>query len=80
VKGRYAVYVVAIPGNDGGQMDSRPVTGSSARLTVTPFDRLTAQSVLPLAIGMPSGVTVAMVFLRWRRRREIDAGDNHRSE
>ena len=51
-----------------------PLASSGLHLTVTPFARLNPGGVLPLAIGMPAGLTLGISFLRWRRRRGIDVG------
>jgi hypothetical protein len=39
-----------------------------------PFARRNPGGVLPVALGMPIGLTLGMSLLRWRRRREIDTG------
>lgn len=74
VEGSYMVYMVVIPEPDGIEVTSQPVASSGMHLTVTPFTRLNPGGVLPLAIGMPIGLTLGMSLLRWRRRRGIDTG------
>ncbi len=74
VEGDYMVYMVVIPQPDSLELTSQPVSGSGIHLTVTPFSRLNPGGVLALAIGMPTGLTLSMALLRWRRRRGIDTG------
>jgi hypothetical protein len=74
LEGNYLVYMVVIPTPEGVQVTSQPVASSGIHLTVHPFVRLNPGGVLPLAIGMPSGLTLSMILLLWFRRRGIDAG------
>ncbi|RMD96831.1 MAG: hypothetical protein D6814_10670 [Calditrichaeota bacterium] len=73
-EGDYLVYMVLMghPGNQTGS--SRPLPGPGLHLTVEPFTRLNPAGILPLAIGMPVGLTLGMLFLRSYRRRQIDSG------
>jgi ABC-2 type transport system permease protein len=73
--GDYMVYMVVIPQPEGTEVSSQPVAGSGLHLTVTPYARINPGGVLPLAIGMPIGLTLCMSVLRWLRRRGVDKDD-----
>jgi ABC-2 type transport system permease protein len=72
LEGDYMVYMVVIPEPAGPEVTSHPVSSSGIHLTVMPFARLNPGGVLPLALAMPMGLTLAVSLLRWRRRRGID--------
>lgn len=76
LEGDYMVYMVVIPQPDSPGATTQPVSSSGVHLTVTPFARLNPGGVLPVALGMPIGLTLGMSLLRWRRRREIDTGSS----
>uniref|UniRef100_A0A7C3ARY2 ABC transporter permease n=2 Tax=Thermorudis TaxID=1649508 RepID=A0A7C3ARY2_9BACT len=75
LKGDYMVYMVVVPQPAGPESTSVPVASSGIHLTVTPFTRINPRGVLPLAVGIPLGLTASTALLRWRRRRAIAAGE-----
>lgn len=72
--GDYLVYMVVIPEPDGEQATSQPIASSGIHLTVTPFSRLNPGGVLPIAIGGPVILLVAVFVVYRLRRRQIDTG------
>ena len=74
--GKYMVYMVVIPEPAGPQATSRPVASSGIHLTVTEVPRLNPGGVLPLAVGMPSGLALGTVLLLGLRRRRIDTSSS----
>ena len=72
LEGDYMAYVVVFPDPNNPEATSQPVASSGIHLTVHPYTRLNPRGVLPLALGMPGGLMLGMIFLRWRRRRQID--------
>ncbi|HXF73297.1 MAG TPA: ABC transporter permease, partial [Actinomycetota bacterium] len=75
LKGDYLVYLVAVPQPAGERATSTPVSSPGLHLTVRPFARLNPKGVLPVAIFVPLGVTLAalaLVRLRLRRIQERD--------
>ena len=75
LKGDYLVYLVAIPQPQDARETSTPVSSPGLHLTVQPFARLNPKGVLPVAIFVPLGVTLAalvLVRLRLRRIQERD--------
>lgn len=70
--GDYMIYMVLIPEPEDPEATTHPVVSSGIHLTVEAFARLNPGGVLPIALGMPGGLMLGMVFLRWRRRRGID--------
>lgn len=74
LKGEYMVYMVVVPQPAGTESTSLPVASSGIHLTVTPFTRINPRGVLPLSLGIPLGLTVSTVLLRWHRRRAIAEG------
>ncbi|GBD16831.1 hypothetical protein HRbin26_01739 [bacterium HR26] len=75
LKGDYMVYMVVVPQPAGLESTSLPVASSGIHLTVTPFTRINPRGVLPLAVGIPLGLTASTALLRWRRRRATQAGE-----
>ena len=75
LKGDYMVYMVVVPQPAGPESTNLPVASSGIHLTVTPFTRINPRGVLPLAVGIPLGLTASTALLRWRRRRSIAAGE-----
>ena len=74
LEGDYMVYIVVIPEPDGKEATSQPITTSGIHLTVTPHLNYNPGGVLPLAIGIPGGLTLGTVLLYGLRRRRIDRG------
>jgi len=72
--GDYMVYMVLVPEPDGAQSTSQPVVSSGIHITVTPFASLNPGGVLPLALGMPVGLTLLLFVLLWNRNRSINVG------
>jgi ABC-type multidrug transport system permease subunit len=72
--GNYMVYMVVVPDPNGPQSTSQPVASAGIHMTVTPFASLNPGSVLPLALGMPLGLTLLMFILLWNRNRSINVG------
>jgi ABC-2 type transport system permease protein len=72
LKGDYLVYMVVTPKPVGSTSTSQPVTSSAIHLTVEQYTWLNPGNVLPLAIGMPTALTVVWLGLRALRRREIE--------
>jgi hypothetical protein len=72
--GDYMVYLVLIPEPNDPQSTSQPVVSSGIHMTVMPFTSLNPGDVLPLALGMPIGLTVLMFVLLWTRNRSINIG------
>ncbi len=69
--GDYLVYMVVLPTPDSPEATSQPVSSTGIHLTVNPFTRLNPGGVLPLALGMPIGLALLMMFLVWRRNKDI---------
>ncbi|MDI3341730.1 MAG: hypothetical protein QJR03_14490 [Sphaerobacter sp.] len=74
IKGDYMVYMVVASEPSGAEATSLPVASSGIHLTVAPFTRINPGGVLPLAAGLPLGLTALTGFIRFRRRRAITAG------
>jgi ABC-type transport system involved in cytochrome c biogenesis permease component len=70
--GNYMVYMVLIPKPNGVESTSQPVVSTGIHLTVTPFVRLNPKGVLPLALGMPIGLTLLLIVLLWNRNRNLN--------
>lgn len=70
--GNYMVYMVLVPEPIGSQSTSQPVASSGIHMTVTPSASLNPGSVLPLALGMPIGLTLLMFILLWNRNRNLN--------
>jgi hypothetical protein len=73
LEGNYMVYMVLVPQPNGPQSTSQPVASTGIHMTVTPFARLNPGGVLPLAIGMPVGLTLLMFVLMWNRNRSVNS-------
>jgi ABC-type transport system involved in multi-copper enzyme maturation permease subunit len=72
--GNYMVYMVLVPEPTSPQSTSQPVVSTGIHMTVTPFASLNPGGVLPLALGMPIGLTLLMFVLLWNRNRSINIG------
>ena len=72
--GDYMVYMVLIPEPHDPQSTSQPVVSNGIHMTVTPFASLNPGGVLPLALGMPIGLTLLLFVLLWNRNRSINNG------
>jgi ABC-2 type transport system permease protein len=72
--GDYLVYMVVIPEPSGKDATSQVVASSGIHLTVNKFTKLNPAGILPYAIGGPVLLTIAIVYLYRRRRRELDTG------
>lgn len=72
--GDYMVYMVLVPEPNGAQSTSQPVVSSGIHITVSPFASLNPGGVLPLALGMPVGLTLLLFVLLWNRNRSINTG------
>ena len=72
--GDYMVYMVLIPEPNDPQSTSQPVVSSGIHMTVIPFASLNPRGVLPVALGMPIGLTALMFVLLWNRNRSINIG------
>jgi ABC-2 type transport system permease protein len=59
LEGDYMAYMVIIPEPDGTEATSQPIAASGIHLLVKPFLRINPGGVLPLAIGMPVGLSHA---------------------
>ena len=70
--GNYMVYIVLVPQPYGPESTSQPVASTGIHMTVTPFARLNPGGVLPLAVGMPLGLTLLMFVLLWNRNRSVN--------
>jgi ABC-type multidrug transport system permease subunit len=67
--GDYMVYMVLVSEPNDPQSTSQPAVSSGIHLTVAPFASLNPEGILPLAIGMPVGLTLfTFVLLRFRNR------------
>jgi hypothetical protein len=74
LEGDYLVYMVLAPKPVGKTTTSQPVTTPAIHLTVKQYTWLNPGNVLPIAIGMPTGLTAVWLGLRALRRREIEGG------
>jgi ABC-2 type transport system permease protein len=72
LEGDYLVYMVLAPKPVGKKSTSQPVTTPAIHLTVNQYTWLNPGNVLPIAIGMPTGLTAVWLGLRALRRREIE--------
>jgi ABC-type transport system involved in multi-copper enzyme maturation permease subunit len=72
LEGDYLVYMVLAPKPVGKTTTSQPVTTPAIHLTVNQYTWLNPGNVLPIAIGMPIGLTAVWLALRALRRREIE--------
>lgn len=72
--GNYMVYMVLVPDPGGSRNTSQPVASAGIHVTVAPFASLKLGTVLPLAFGMPIGLTLLMFILLWNRNRSIYIG------
>lgn len=70
--GDYMVYMVAIPIPDKEDDTSQPIASSGIHLTVTPFTRLNPAGVLPYTIGGPVILLLIIVYIYWRRNRQVE--------
>ena len=70
--GDYMVYLVLIPEPNGAQGTSQPVASTAIHVTIAPFTNLNPEGVLPLALGMPIGLTLLMVVLMRTRNRNLN--------
>jgi ABC-type transport system involved in multi-copper enzyme maturation permease subunit len=67
--GNYMVYMVLVSEPNNPQSTSQPAVSSGIHITVAPFASLNPEGILPLAIGMPVGLTLfTFVLLRLRKR------------
>ena len=76
LEGDYMVYIVAVPKPDGRTATSQPITTSGIHLTVKQFINYNPGGVLPVAVGIPVGLTLGTVLLYWARRRRMDKEDS----
>jgi hypothetical protein len=74
LSGDYMVYMVAIPEPAGPEATSRPVASAGIHLIVEPFTNLNPSGVLPVALGMPAGLSLGTVLLLRRRRQALETG------
>jgi hypothetical protein len=74
LEGDYMVYIVAIPEPGGKEATSQPVTTAGIHLTVNQFLNYNPGGVLPVAVGIPAGLTLGTALLYGIRRRRIDRG------
>jgi len=70
--GDYLVYMVVLPTPDNPETTSQPIASTGIHLTVNPFTQYNPGGILPVAIGMPIGLSLLMVFFQWRRRKSIE--------
>ena len=70
--GNYMVYMVLVSEPNNPQSTSQPAVSSGIPLTVTPFASLNPEGILPLAIGMPVGLTIVTFVLLWLRKRSVN--------
>jgi hypothetical protein len=68
--GNYMVYMTAIVKPGSAQETTLPVTSGGIHLTVQAFQNTNPAGVLPVAIGMPLGLIVVAILLRWYWRRD----------
>jgi ABC-2 type transport system permease protein len=74
LEGDYMVYMAIIPEPDGEEATSLPVSSPGIHVTVELFVQINPGGVLPLALGMPIGLTLGTVGLMWVRRRGTEMG------
>ena len=72
--GDYMLYMVLIPEPNRSQGTSPLVASTGLHMTVAPFANLNPAGVLPLAIGMPLGLTLLLVVLVRNRTRTLNTG------
>jgi hypothetical protein len=70
--GDYLVYMVVLPAPESPEATSQPIASTGIHLTVNPYTQLNPGGVLPLAIGMPLGLSLLLTFSTWRRRKNIE--------
>jgi len=72
--GNYMVYLVAIPTPDSAETSTQISASQGLHLTVAKFTKLNPSGVLPIAMGVPIVLGLA-IFIAFRiRRRQIDLG------
>lgn len=74
LSGDYIVYIVVLPTPADADATALPVASTGVHLTIDEYVRINPGGVLPLAIGMPLGLTALMLVIGRRRRRLIDSG------
>ena len=72
--GDYLVYMVVIPKPGDAEASSQPVVSRGIHLTVTANVKANPANVLPIALAMPTGLSLGAFALFWARRRQIDTG------
>jgi hypothetical protein len=78
LKGDYMVYLTAIPVPASADATSQPVSSPGIHLTVKEFTRTNPGGVVPVALGIPAGLSVGTVLIRgfWRRERSRAGGSD----
>lgn len=74
LEGDYLIYMVAMPEPAGTTATSLGVASQAIHLTVTPFTKLNPRGILPLAVGIPLVIGLALAVTQVVRRRGIDIG------
>jgi hypothetical protein len=74
LEGDYMLYMVLIPEPNSSQGTSPLVASTGIHMIVAPFTNLNPAGVLPLAIGMPLGLTLLMLVLVRTRNRNLNTG------
>ncbi|MDQ3871295.1 MAG: ABC transporter permease [Chloroflexota bacterium] len=80
LKGNYMVYMTAVAVPEAGDATTQPVSSPGIHLTVQEFTRSNPGGVLPVALGIPAGLSVGTVVVRryWRRERSTAGGSDER--
>ncbi len=78
LKGDYMVYLTAVAVPEAAEATTEPVSSPGIHLTVQEFTRTNPGGVLPVALGIPVGLSVGTVVLRryWRRERSTAGGSD----
>jgi hypothetical protein len=79
LEGDYMIYMVAIPTPGSQEATTYPASSPGIHLTVMPFTRLNPLGVLPIVVGGPVILLLAVMYLFWLRRRRIDTGQPQES-
>jgi hypothetical protein len=74
--GDYMVYMVLIPAPDSAESSSWPVTSAGMHVTVEISLNANPSGVAPYALGMPALLFGLIMFINYKRRLSIDAGDS----
>lgn len=77
LEGDYMVYLTVVPKPEGPEATSQLVASQGVHLTVEPFANSNPGGILPIAIGMPVGLTLVSLIprrsRRWRRASDEES-------